>query len=156
MKTIRKILIIALCLSMVLCVPLSTSAASADYFTLAQVEDRMTSDGIFVFNFTDSYTSETFTAKDNRIWIQTGETIFDTEYASERVDSSFYFTLEVFNASTGQRVNGYIGYADGIIGGAYFSVISGEQYYIRMVAHGILYDNEVLLGSGRVTPVTCP
>ena len=155
---VKEVLSLALCLLLVLCIPLSASAASStgDYFEFKSGPERMNSDGTFVFNVTQYVISDTFTAKSNRIWIETDAVLFNTDTAMQRVDSSFYFTLDLYKASNGQRVNGYIGYANGIRGGNYFDVSSGEKYYFKITPYGFLYTNEVLNGAGLVTPVTCP
>ena len=158
MTTLKKVLSLILCLSMVLCIPLSASATSipSDYFEFTSGNERMNYDGSFVFNVSQYVISDTFTAKSNKIWIETGATLYNTVTGTSRVDSTFYFTLDLYKASTGERVNGYIGYADGIRGGNYFNVVNNERYYFKITPYGFLYNNEILSGAGSVSPVTCP
>lgn len=158
MTTLKKILSLLVCLSLVLCIPLNVSAASAseNHFEFTASKGKMNSNGTFAFNVTQYVISDTFTAKSDSIWIETSATLLNTQTAMDRIDSSFYFTLDLYKASNGQRVNGYIGYANGIRGGNYFSVVSGEKYYFKITPYGFLYNDEVLSGAGLVTPVTCP
>lgn len=171
MKTLKRILSLVLCISLVMCFPLSASAATTadedsalapeaipvdEPSALAAGDNTMSSNGTFNFNTRHYVTYLPFTANSSSIWIQTSCTVYNTATKQHITTDRLYFDIDLYKAGTNEKVGGYRGYADGVTGGSYFNVTNGGRYYIKFTPYGLIYNNEYLYGSGLVTPVTYP
>lgn len=167
MTNIKRVLSLVLCLSLVMCFPLSASAAtSADEDSapasaetpsvLASGDNTMSSDGSFTFNTRHYVTYLPFTANSSSIWVQTSCKVYNTATKEYITTDRLYFDIDLYKAGTNEKVDGYQGYADGVTCGSYFNVTNGGRYYIKFTPYGLIYNNEYLYGSGLVTPVTYP
>lgn len=170
-ETLKRILGLVLCLSLVMCFPLGASAATTagensalapaaipadEPSALAAGDNTMSSNGTFTFNTRHYVTYLPFTANSSSIWIQTGCRVYNTATKEYITTDRLYFDIDLYKAGTNEKIGGYRGYADGITGGCYFNVTNGGRYYIKFTPYGFIYDNEYLYGSGLVTPVTYP
>ena len=171
MKTLKRILSLVLCLSLVMCFPLSASAATAadedselvpavipvdESSAFAAGDNTMSSNGTFNFNTRHYVTYLPFTANSSSIWVQTSCRVYNTATKEYITTDRLYFDIDLYKAGTNEKVGGYRGYADGVTSGSYFNVTNGGRYYIKFTPYGLIYNNEYLYGSGLVTPVTYP
>lgn len=155
MKRMKKIISVALCMALLLCLPLGASAATFDgtdeYIRFISGNKRLNSEGYFEFYIKQWVNTDVFTANSTTLRIDTFAQIKDG--SATHTDSSVEFTMTLYKAN-GEVAGSYIGKADGIYGGKSFTVVKGAKYYIKIsVESGSLYGNERLDGYGNVTPI---
>lgn len=152
----KRIISVALCMALLLCLPLSASAATFDdteeYIRFVSGNERLTGSGDFTFNISQWVKTDVFTANSSTLRIDTCAQIKDG--TATHTDSSVKFTMTLYKASNNQVVGSYTGMADGIYGGKSFAVVKGAKYYIKIsVESGSLYGTEKLNGYGNVSPI---
>ena len=106
MKTLKRILGLVLCLSLVMCFPLSASAATTadedsalapavipvdESSAFAAGDNTMSSNGTFNFNTRHYVTYLPFTANSSSIWIQTSCTVYNTATKQHITTDRLYF-----------------------------------------------------------------
>ena len=156
MKQMKKIISVALCMVLLLCLPLGASAAKFDdtdeYIRFVSGSERLTEKGHFEFNIRQWVKTDVFTADSTTLRIDTFAQIKDG--TATHTDASVKFTMTLYKAANDEVAGSYTGKADGIYGGKSFTVVKGAKYYIKIsVESGSLYDSERLNGYGNVTPI---
>ena len=135
--------------------PAFAEERSDGYFEFVAGQERMSSNGSFVFDFRVNLLSDEFTANGSSLTVVTQAWVSNTDvFADNRIpDGSVSFTVKLCKKTIvgGVTVGSYTAYANGVRGGLTFNNIEqGATYYLQLTAEsGFEHTMNILMVKGR-------